>query len=221
VVITWGALVQRSLLAAQQAERRASASRPRPAHDHSVRLGQRSPQYTERRSRVIIAHEDQLTAGFGAEIAHASRRIYSSTSTLRSRALRSLDCPVAYAPDLEDAILPGSADVLKSDQVACGVLARYSSRSSSWPLAPTPHCASRSFAPRAACPPHMVGSYDEALNFQQDAERHLLRVDRRGHTVHCTWDANKTATHKILEIGQEDGRVIQPTGFDVARMDAS
>jgi pyruvate/2-oxoglutarate/acetoin dehydrogenase E1 component len=26
----------------------------------------------------------------------------------------SLDCPVAYAPDLEDAILPGSADVLKA-----------------------------------------------------------------------------------------------------------
>ena len=31
-----------------------------------------------------------------------------------------------------------------------------------------------------------------------------------------TVDANKTASRKILEIGQEDGRVIQPTGFDVA-----
>jgi hypothetical protein len=64
-------------------------------------------------------------------------------------------------------------------------------------------------------PPHIVGSYEEALNFQQDASGTYFVFDRRGHTVH-TVDANKTATRKILEIGQEDGRVIQPTGFDVA-----
>src|SRR5688572_31674730 len=54
-------------------------------------------------------------------------------------------------------------------------------------------------------PPHIVGSYEEPMSFQQDA---------RGHTVH-TVAANKPATRKILAIGQEDGRVIQPTGFDV------
>jgi hypothetical protein len=32
------------------------------------------------------------------------------------------------------------------------------------------------------------------------------------HTV----DANKTMTRKVLEIGHEEGRVIQPTGFDIA-----
>jgi hypothetical protein len=64
-------------------------------------------------------------------------------------------------------------------------------------------------------PPHIVGSYEEALNFQQDASGTYFVFDRRGHTVH-TVDAKKTATRKILEIGQEDGRVIQPTGFDVA-----
>jgi hypothetical protein len=64
-------------------------------------------------------------------------------------------------------------------------------------------------------PPHIVGSYDEAINFQQDANGTYFVFDRRGHTVH-TVDANKTATRKILEIGQEDGRVIQPTGFDLA-----
>jgi hypothetical protein len=63
-------------------------------------------------------------------------------------------------------------------------------------------------------PPHIVGSYDEAINFQQDASGTYFVFDRRGHTVH-TVDANKTATRKILEIGQEQGRVIQPTGFDV------
>ncbi len=40
VVITWGALVQRSLLAAQQAEKDGiSVARHRPAHDHALRLG--------------------------------------------------------------------------------------------------------------------------------------------------------------------------------------
>jgi hypothetical protein len=64
-------------------------------------------------------------------------------------------------------------------------------------------------------PPHIVGSYEEALNFQQDASGTYFVFDRRGHTVHAV-DASKTTTRKILEIGQEDGRVIQPTGFDVA-----
>jgi hypothetical protein len=63
-------------------------------------------------------------------------------------------------------------------------------------------------------PPHIVGSYEEPMSFQQDASGTYFVFDRRGHTVH-TVDANKTATRKILEIGQEDGRVIQPTGFDV------
>jgi hypothetical protein len=63
-------------------------------------------------------------------------------------------------------------------------------------------------------PPHIVGSYEEAINFQQAASGTYFVFDRRGHTVH-TVDAAKTMTRKILEIGQEDGRVIQPTGFDV------
>jgi hypothetical protein len=67
----------------------------------------------------------------------------------------------------------------------------------------------------ASLPPHIVGGYDEAINFQQDASGTYYVFDRRGHTVHAV-DADKTATRKILEIGQEDGRVIQPTGFDIA-----
>ena len=43
-VLTWGALVQRTLLAAQQAEKDGiSVHGRRPAHDHAVRLGRRSP----------------------------------------------------------------------------------------------------------------------------------------------------------------------------------
>jgi hypothetical protein len=66
----------------------------------------------------------------------------------------------------------------------------------------------------SSLPPHIVGSYDDTLNFQQDAGGTYFIFDRRGHTVH-TVDASKTMTRKVLEIGQEDGRVIQPTGFDM------
>jgi hypothetical protein len=64
-------------------------------------------------------------------------------------------------------------------------------------------------------PPHIVGGFEEAIDFQQDASGTYFVFDRRGHTVH-TVDASKTASRKILEIGQEEGRVIQPTGFDTA-----
>ena len=63
-------------------------------------------------------------------------------------------------------------------------------------------------------PPHIVGGYDEAIDFQQDSGGTYFVFDRRGHTVHVV-DADKSMSRKILEIGQEDGRVIQPTGFDV------
>jgi hypothetical protein len=64
-------------------------------------------------------------------------------------------------------------------------------------------------------PPHIVGTFDEAIDFEQDASGLYFVFDRRGHTVH-TVDPDRTASRKAVEIGQEDGRVIQPTGFDVA-----
>jgi hypothetical protein len=64
-------------------------------------------------------------------------------------------------------------------------------------------------------PAHIVGAYEEPINFQQASSGAYFVFDRRGHTVHIV-DAGKTATRKALEIGQEDGRVIQPTRFDIA-----
>jgi len=113
VVFTWGALVQRSLFAAQQAQ------------DHDglsvavVDLRTIAPcdwetiaAYTQRTSRVVVAHEDQLTCGFGAEIvARISDELFEYLDAPVKR-VAALDTPVAYAPVLEEAILPGSADVL-------------------------------------------------------------------------------------------------------------
>jgi len=114
VIFTWGALVQRAIVAAQQAE-----------HDNIsvaiVDLRTIVPldwdtiaAYTRKTNRVIVAHEDQMTAGFGGHIAaRIGQELFDELDAPVTR-VASLDCPVAYAPVLEEAILPGSADVLKA-----------------------------------------------------------------------------------------------------------
>ncbi|MBI4265542.1 MAG: hypothetical protein HY657_14310 [Acidobacteria bacterium] len=62
-------------------------------------------------------------------------------------------------------------------------------------------------------PPHIVGQFEEPLAFQQRRGGPYYVFDRRGHTVY-TVDAAKDAARKIVEIGQEQGRVLQPRGFD-------
>ncbi len=65
-----------------------------------------------RTNRVVIAHEDQLTCGFGAEIAARIASDLFEHLDAPVRRVAAMDTPVAYHPDLEDAILPGTADVL-------------------------------------------------------------------------------------------------------------
>ena len=65
-------------------------------------------------SRVIVAHEDSLSWGYGAEIAaRISNELFEYLDAPVQR-VAALDTFVAYAPQLEDAILPQSADVLKA-----------------------------------------------------------------------------------------------------------
>ena len=61
---------------------------------------------------MIIAHEDQLTCGFGAEIAARIGEELFEYLDAPVKRVAAMDCPVAYCPDLEEVILPQSADVL-------------------------------------------------------------------------------------------------------------
>ena len=65
-------------------------------------------------------------------------------------------------------------------------------------------------------PPHVVGTFEDPIDFQQSAAGTYYVFDRRGHAVHSV-DAARTSSRKIVEVGGEDGRIIQPTGFDVSR----
>jgi 2-oxoisovalerate dehydrogenase E1 component len=114
VVLTWGALVQRSLLAAQQAERDGISVAIIDLRTIIPYDWETIAAYVKRTNRVVIAHEDQLTCGFGAELAaRISEELFDSLDAPIKR-VAALDCPVAYAPVLEERILPGSSDVLKA-----------------------------------------------------------------------------------------------------------
>src|SRR5687767_5788161 len=64
-------------------------------------------------------------------------------------------------------------------------------------------------------PPHIVGLFEEPLAFQQTPGGPYYVFDRRGHSVYAVDDDKKSAL-KLVEIGQEMGRIIQPRGFDTS-----
>jgi 2-oxoisovalerate dehydrogenase E1 component len=113
-VITWGALVQRSLLAAQQAEKDGVSAMVVDLRSIIPFDWEGIAQAVRKTNRVVIAHEDQLTCGFGAELAARIADELFEHLDAPVRRVAALDTPVAYAPNLEEVILPQSADVLKA-----------------------------------------------------------------------------------------------------------
>jgi 2-oxoisovalerate dehydrogenase E1 component len=113
VVLTWGALVQRSLLAAQQAEKDGISVMIIDLRSIMPFDWETIAAAVRRTNRVLIAHEDQLTCGFGAELAARIADELFENLDAPVRRVAALDTPVAYYPDLEEAILPQSSDVLK------------------------------------------------------------------------------------------------------------
>ena len=67
----------------------------------------------------------------------------------------------------------------------------------------------------SSLPPAIVGLFREPIGFKQTAIGDYFVFDRRGHTVYSV-DENGAAARKLVQIGAEDGRVIEPSAFDVA-----
>jgi len=114
LVVTWGALVQRSLLAAHQAEKDQLSVAVLDLRTIVPYDWDAIAAHVKRVSRVVIAHEDQLMCGFGAEIAARIAGELFEHLDAPVRRVGALNAPVAYCPDLEEVILPQSADVLKA-----------------------------------------------------------------------------------------------------------
>jgi hypothetical protein len=63
--------------------------------------------------------------------------------------------------------------------------------------------------------PHVVGLFREPIGFKQTANSDYYVFDRRGHTVFSV-NGSGAAAQKLVQIGAEDGRLIEPSAFDVA-----
>src|ERR1044072_6458386 len=113
-IVTYGALVQRSIVAAKQAEQDGVSVeiidlRSLVPYDWNAIV-----ESVTRTNRVIVAHEDPLSFGFGAEIAAPTANDLFEYLDARVKGEAALDTFVAYAPQLEDAILPQASDVPKA-----------------------------------------------------------------------------------------------------------
>lgn len=113
-IITYGALVQRSLVAAKQAEQQGISVEIIDLRSLSPYDWNAIAESVMKTSRVIVAHEDSVSFGYGAEIAaRISNELFEHLDAPVGR-VGALDTFVGYAPQLEDAILPQVADVLKA-----------------------------------------------------------------------------------------------------------
>ena len=112
-IVTCGALVKRSMDAAK------IASQEHGIECEVIDLRTISPFDMEtvtasvkRTNKVLVTHEDSLSWGVGSEIAARIADELFHWLDGPVRRVASMDTWVAYAPQLEEAILPQSADVL-------------------------------------------------------------------------------------------------------------
>ena len=118
VVVTWGSLVQRSLLAAERAAQEDISVQVMDLRTLAPYDWPSIAAAVTATNRVVVAHEDQLTCGFGAELAaRIADELFEHLDAPIKR-VGALDCPVAYHPILEEAILPQSDDILQAVKAA-------------------------------------------------------------------------------------------------------
>ena len=113
-IITYGALVQRSLVAAKQMEQEGVSVEIIDLRSLAPFDWNAIAESVKKTNRVIIAHEDSLSFGYAAEIAARITDELFEYLDAPVKRVCALDTFVGYAPQLEDAILPQVADVAKA-----------------------------------------------------------------------------------------------------------
>jgi 2-oxoisovalerate dehydrogenase E1 component len=120
-VVTYGATVQRALVAAKQIEEARGLS------VEVIDLRTLSPWDQEtvyasakKTGRVIVAYEDSISWGYGAEIAARIADDCFAWLDAPVKRVASMDTFVGYAPSLEDEILPQVADFVQAYEEVAG-----------------------------------------------------------------------------------------------------
>jgi len=115
-IITFGALVERSNQAAKRLEQQGVSVEIIDLRTLVPYDWEAIAESVKKTSRVIVAHEDPISYGYGAEIAaRISNELFEYLDAPVGR-VGATDTFVGYAPQLEDFILPQSEDVEKAVQ---------------------------------------------------------------------------------------------------------
>jgi 2-oxoisovalerate dehydrogenase E1 component len=113
-LVTYGALVPRALQAADRAARQGADVEVLDLRTLNPYDWDAIATSVRKTSRVIVAHEDMLSWGYGAEIAARIGDELFDDLDAPVRRIGSLDTFVAYQPLLEDAILPQPDTILQA-----------------------------------------------------------------------------------------------------------
>ncbi len=113
-IVTFGALVQRSLVAAKQVAAEGIEAEVLDLRTLSPYDWEAVAASVRRTGRVIVAHEDCQSWGYGAEIAARIAGELFEHLDAPVRRVAALDTFVGYSPALEDAILPQVATLAKA-----------------------------------------------------------------------------------------------------------
>ena len=105
-VVTYGALVRRASMAAKALAKEGINIEVIDLRSLSPWDHETVAASVKKTSRVIVAYEDTRTWGYGAEIAAWIGDNLFEYLDAPVKRVAALDCPVAYSPPVEDAILP-------------------------------------------------------------------------------------------------------------------
>ncbi|MGB2753078.1 MAG: dehydrogenase E1 component subunit alpha/beta [Pyrinomonadaceae bacterium] len=115
-IVTYGALVERSNQAAKRLEQQGISVEIIDLRTLVPYDWEAIAESVKKTSRVIVAHEDPVSYGYGAEIAARIGNDLFEYLDAPVRRVGATDTFVAYAPQVEDYILPQSEDVEKAVQ---------------------------------------------------------------------------------------------------------
>jgi 2-oxoisovalerate dehydrogenase E1 component len=113
-IVTYGALVQRSFEAAKRLEKSGMSVELIDLRSLVPYDWERIAESVKKTNRVVVAHEDPLSYGYGAEIAARISDELFEYLDAPVRRVGATDTFVAYAPQVEDFILPQIEDVEKA-----------------------------------------------------------------------------------------------------------